>query len=629
MVREDNGRLRRSVQRQEYDGSGPPPGEDAGYGSDGYPERVGGEEMFFGGARRTTGEPERVGHCDEHGNRGVELDSRSSGTGRWCVAQQQDGCYPPEEAEYVIRDYHHHDPEGLETRSLPRHYDVDGRVEGKFTNRDGNCEKGDLQPNGYADGSTGIHDFGQRGPDGRSGEESGGRESYRCSPRVRYRQHHRHGDDHHESARHVRDGTGVGFMGRDPRNSSSSGSSDRGSIGRQNFTQVDAVEGSTVADPGRSRAKRVQFSQGIQGPAHEPSVPRSSVRRHLVSPKALPSQRAAASPKVQKCAQDSPAKRWRSQADRSLSPVSTGTRPFAADSEDKTTVSPEKDDSTRPELAARIAGLGARDSAVLDTWSVVLVKHWTHYMCMSLTFSPHDSCLRQISETKPASLNEALVKTPKDMLLFSKKARQVDYKPCTLKEYRETKPTGYVELGKLQPDLYTDELVAKGTLHTRSWSRRIGVKLFAVLSCQRISSTRPPHSLIRTFRVHTHRPSQRANAERIKEFSTNLRKINSDTAAARGDGDRRPRPKKKDQDSRTRALAFARKIPLPRKVVKAQQPPAADLGDPGERRRANRRGGSGVPETEGWRSAEMTELEALEAMHDDMRKKLQEARSSF
>lgn len=62
---------------------------------------------------------------------------------------------------------------------------------------------------------------------------------------------------------------------------------------------------------------------------------------------------------------------------------------------------------------------------------------------------------------KPESRNEALVKSPKDMLLFSKKARQVAYKPCTLKEYRETKPTGYVELGKLQPDLYTDELVAK------------------------------------------------------------------------------------------------------------------------------------------------------------------------
>lgn len=78
--------------------------------------------------------------------------------------------------------------------------------------------------------------------------------------------------------------------------------------------------------------------------------------------------------------------------------------------------------------------------------------------------SPHTSppsTSLPILEHKPESLNEALVKTPKDMLLFSKKARQVDYKPCTLKEYRETKPSGYVELGKLQPDLYTEELVAK------------------------------------------------------------------------------------------------------------------------------------------------------------------------
>lgn len=79
MDREDNGRLRRSIQRQEYDGSGPPPGEDAGCSSNGYPERVGGDEVFFGGARRTTGEPERVGEYDEHGNRGAELDNRSSG----------------------------------------------------------------------------------------------------------------------------------------------------------------------------------------------------------------------------------------------------------------------------------------------------------------------------------------------------------------------------------------------------------------------------------------------------------------------------------------------------------------------------------------------------------------------
>lgn len=103
----------------------------------------------------------------------------------------------------------------------------------------------------------------------------------------------------------------------------------------------------------------------------QPRAPRSSVRRHLVSPKALPPQRASASPKVQKCAQDSPAKRWRSQAERSLSPVSTGTRPCAADSEDKTTVSlPENDDLTRLEIAARIAGLGEQDSAVLETYNL-------------------------------------------------------------------------------------------------------------------------------------------------------------------------------------------------------------------------------------------------------------------
>lgn len=84
-------------------------------------------------------------------------------------------------------------------------------------------------------------------------------------------------------------------------------------------------------------------------------------------------------------------------------------------------------------------------------------SHHTKYAISSPALNT--PCL--VRKQKPESLNEALVKSPKDMLLFSKKARQVDYKPCTLKEYRESKPTGYVELGKLQPDLYTDELVAK------------------------------------------------------------------------------------------------------------------------------------------------------------------------
>lgn len=58
-------------------------------------------------------------------------------------------------------------------------------------------------------------------------------------------------------------------------------------------------------------------------------------------------------------------------------------------------------------------------------------------------------------------MNEALVKKASDLLLFSKKARPVEYKPCTLKEYLDTRPTAYMELGKLQPDLNTEELLAK------------------------------------------------------------------------------------------------------------------------------------------------------------------------
>lgn len=136
-------------------------------------------------------------------------------------------------------------------------------MEGEYAYGDDDCERGDVQPNVYADGRTGGRDIGQGEPDGRSGE------SYRRSPLVRYRQHHRHGDDHHEGARQLREGAGVGFTGRDPRNSSSSGSSDRGSIGRQQFTQVDAGEGSTVMDAGRSKAKRVEFSEGLQGPTSQ------------------------------------------------------------------------------------------------------------------------------------------------------------------------------------------------------------------------------------------------------------------------------------------------------------------------------------------------------------------------
>ncbi|CAM9383398.1 unnamed protein product [Ascophyllum nodosum] len=165
---------------------------------------------------------------------------------------------------------------------------------------------------------------------------------------------------------------------------------------------------------------------------------------------------------------------------------------------------------------------------------------------------------------KPKLLNEALVRRTSDMLLFSKKARPVEFKPCTLKEYRETKPFAYMELGKLQPDLNTEELVAK-----------------------------------------------RANADRVKEFSVNLRQINSDAAARRGKSRTAPTTAK-PQDARSRALAFARRIPLP------------------DRTTANRRtDGSNKNEVPTGEPRELTELEALEALHYDMRKKVQESRTSF
>ena len=43
----------------------------------------------------------------------------------------------------------------------------------------------------------------------------------------------------------------------------------------------------------------------------------------------------------------------------------------------------------------------------------------------------------------------------------SKEQQQKSYKPHTITEYRKIKQDKYVELGKLQPDLLTPELIAK------------------------------------------------------------------------------------------------------------------------------------------------------------------------
>lgn len=122
----------------------------------------------------------------------------------------------------------------------------------------------------------------------------------------------------------------------------------------------------------------------------------------------------------------------------------------------------------------------------------------------------------------PKEINESRVQTDHDQLAFSRKARPVQYEPCKLSQYKKEKPAEYYELGKLQPDLNSDDLVQK-----------------------------------------------RANAERIKAFSKNLRVINKSTQPKKEDNSNNdlpppPATKKAGASTRTKALEFAKRIPKPK-----------------------------------------------------------------
>ncbi|OWZ23744.1 hypothetical protein PHMEG_0001311 [Phytophthora megakarya] len=115
----------------------------------------------------------------------------------------------------------------------------------------------------------------------------------------------------------------------------------------------------------------------------------------------------------------------------------------------------------------------------------------------------------------PREINESHVVTGHDQLAFSRKARTVQYEPCKLSQYKKEKPDGYYELGKLQPDLNTDELVEK-----------------------------------------------RAKNERIKAFSQNLRTINKNAQTKKPVETRTEQNKPKS--TREKGLAFAKRVPRPR-----------------------------------------------------------------
>ena len=121
--------------------------------------------------------------------------------------------------------------------------------------------------------------------------------------------------------------------------------------------------------------------------------------------------------------------------------------------------------------------------------------------------------------------------SPKDKLAYSRQPREVEYKPYTLQQYKIIKPKEYVEICNLKPDLNTDELRAK-----------------------------------------------RANLERIKEFSKNLKSFNEKMIESQS---RKPPTfseasaieisKKKEDSSRERALQFAKNIPRPKIVQRAEE----------------------------------------------------------
>eukprot|EP01033_Poteriospumella_lacustris_P001653 gene1653-1205_t len=120
--------------------------------------------------------------------------------------------------------------------------------------------------------------------------------------------------------------------------------------------------------------------------------------------------------------------------------------------------------------------------------------------------------------------------TDQERLFYTKQPRHVEFKPYTLQQYKMIKPKEYVELGKLKPDLNTDELIAK-----------------------------------------------RKNLDRIKEFSKQLRQVNADILtqqpklpSATEQNDLQI-ARQKYESTRQRALEFAKSnVPKPKVARNAQ-----------------------------------------------------------
>lgn len=165
--------------------------------------------------------------------------------------------------------------------------------------------------------------------------------------------------------------------------------------------------------------------------------------------------------------------------------------------------------------------------------------------------------------------NQAKIQTYSDHLAYSKKARPVNYRPKNLKQWKENKPEGYQELGKLQPDLNADHLV-----------------------------------------------EQRANRDRVKEFSRNLHRINEKMCK---DDARKPRKElqeNKELSSREKAQAYAKRVPRPRRRRVEEPVPQYDEQ-------------SNLSDSELGAEAELSALDELEMKHNAARKEVEAIRKQM
>lgn len=210
--------------------------------------------------------------------------------------------------------------------------------------------------------------------------------------------------------------------------------------------------------------------------------------------------------------------------------------------------------------------------------------------------------------------NERLIKNEKDQLFFSRKHRNVSYKPCTTKEYLKNKPDGYYELGKLQVDLNTEEMAKKREKMERMKS--YSSKLRNLNNNPVLKQSTP--ALASSYAI---KQSPGANNQEEDELANQTRRVYHKQAP--DVREQALREKRKAQSARHRALEFAKSVPKPRvratKTARGESDSEGDTFSPQNRSRYKDKVSGKV----------LSELERLELEHDRAREEIEAIRKDF